>query len=121
MKQFPPEFKTMWASPLTKAAFVNDAQPFNPGHCENCGGLGAMMTFIASKGPFDHPGMYGEVSHWYNGWWWVGKSYEATCPVCQGSGMKPDYKPDYKPLHVLADLHKLENALDIKKEQYYDR
>ena len=60
--------------------------------CENCGGLGFFNVFLATEGPFEQPGFpYRKdmkISHWYNDRWWVGKSYNFTCPDCKGERRK---------------------------------
>jgi len=85
-RQFPKIFKELWKAPDTRASFVSEIAPLNPHDCENCGGVGSLYTFIATKGPFNSPGMMTEVSHWHNDKWWVGKHHSAPCPVCQGTG-----------------------------------
>ena len=89
-KQFPLEFREAWALDSVKAAFVLDEPGILPERdCVNCGGRGFMSTFVASKGPFNNVGNLGEVSHYHDGKWWVGKTITATCPVCHGLNNKP--------------------------------
>jgi len=93
-KQFPKEFAKLWSVPGVKAVFVSDITPINPFDCENCGGAGVMAIFIAKKGPFQAPGSpysaNNETSHWDQsaiggrGGWWVGETFTATCPTCNG-------------------------------------
>jgi hypothetical protein len=75
------DIKKVWYNYPAPSRLVND--------CPNCSGWGFMTCFAAIKGPFKGPSSTpGEVSHWADDAWWVGSSYEAPCPVCQGTGIR---------------------------------
>lgn len=81
--QFPPEFESLINAPSTRAAIVSEITSPNPNHCKNCGGVGSMVIFIATRGPFTSPASGRDVvTKWDNGRWWGGKHYEFDCPVC---------------------------------------
>lgn len=106
-KIFPPEFISAWNVSFVKAAFVQENEPIaGRSDCTNCGGRGFFATFIASKGPFNSPSSaLEEVSHFYNGKWWIGKHITATCPVCAGMNNVPvlvEEKPATKPGRPVA-------------------
>lgn len=91
--QFPAEFKSMWAVPGIRAAFVSDCKPARPWDCQNCGGRGFFTTFIATEGPYNSPavgkaldGMQ-KANHFADGKWWIGRTHIAVCPVCKGDAV----------------------------------
>lgn len=88
-KIFPPEFKQHLANTALKGAFISDIHPVHPRDCHNCGGVGTMVLFLATGGPFRE--VPTGISHFSAGKWWVGKNVEEICPVCKGSGQYSDY------------------------------
>lgn len=87
MKTFPPEFTSIWRQSGIVAAFVSDIVSERPSDCDNCGGTGLCSTFVAFKGPFNNPSSkQGEVSHFHEKKWWIGNTYTARCPRCNGNG-----------------------------------
>ena len=85
--QFPPQFKNFWSESGIKKAFVSEIKARNNHDCPNCGGVGTLHTFVAHEGPYKSPSTdISKASHFFDGAWWVGSSYSANCPVCQGHG-----------------------------------
>ena len=85
----------MATNPAAKLILFSDLPKAQLNDCENCGGLGFFNVFIASDGPFNEPAFpYNgkdtdhKTSHWHDGKWWVGKSYNFPCPVCRVMGSK---------------------------------
>ena len=76
------------AASLGKKSFLSDIASNNPADCRNCGGMGILILFVATDGPFNSPASPyrsdGKVSKWYDGKWWVGESHSFTCPECGG-------------------------------------
>jgi hypothetical protein len=92
-RHFPPKFTSLSKEPSTKAAFFSDLKPAHPRDCKNCGGLGTMIIFIATGGPFVNvPSGKDLIAHWYDNRWWAGKNYEDACPDCKGTGIDPNFK-----------------------------
>lgn len=97
---FPKSFRMLLKTPGVKAAFVSEFGPSLPSDCQNCGGVGTLAVFLATKGPFHSPAApYNgdekthETSHFDpnsgpNGGWWVGRTVSETCPDCNGSGSR---------------------------------
>jgi len=103
-KHFPPEFKGLIAAPTTKAAFFSDIKPMHARDCKNCGGIGTMILYIATGGPFVNPP--GGIAHFANDRWWSGTNIEKACPDCKGLGIDPNYveKPIVQRELVLTDF-----------------
>ena len=82
------------AARLGKKSFFSEVQA-GPGDCLNCGGLGSLVLFVASEGPYPTPAAPyrgdGKVSKFYDGKWWIGNSHSFVCPECNGLG-KTGYK-----------------------------
>ena len=100
---YPDKFSTYCKTPNLKGAFVTIVQPSRPSDCKNCGGIGTMIIFLATEGPYDFvpngvierakgdiPAKY-VIAKWVNGKWWGGRSVEEACPVCHGLGIEPGY------------------------------
>ena len=90
-KQFPREFSTLVRGIGVKKAFVSDAVALNPLECDNCGGVGTLTLFLATKGPFQSPEPPNKetVNKYEDPFgWWVGSNYSFPCPVCDGIGRK---------------------------------
>lgn len=92
-KHYPKDMIALATNPAAKLILLSDTQPTNVNDCANCGGLGLFNVFVATEGPFQEPAFpYNgtmedhKISHWFNGWWWSGKSYNFTCPDCHGAG-----------------------------------
>lgn len=93
------EMKSMLRDPATKAAFINEHESPNPAVCKNCGGIGYLYMFIATKGPFDSSPPLG-VAHWHNNKWWVGETFSFTCPVCVDEVGRKIHKPEIDALEL---------------------
>ena len=92
-KHFPLSFQAHIKSPNIKAAFFSDVKPAHPRDCKNCGGIGNLILFVATGGPFVNvPSGKDLVAHWHDGRWWAGKNIEDACPDCKGTGIDPAYK-----------------------------
>lgn len=86
-KHFPPDMIAAAREPYVKMAFISDPPLLNEDQCQNCGGLGVFILFLATDGPFrDCFPMKGKVSHGHDGHWWMGLSYVFKCPDCKGLG-----------------------------------
>jgi len=89
-KHFPDEM--IRAAKLGKMSFFSDIVSPSGSDCENCGGMGVLILFIADEGPYSFPGApyrgYGKTSKWYDGKWWLGNSNSFTCPDCKGECKK---------------------------------
>lgn len=87
-KHFPDDMIRL--AKLGKECFLSDIQSVNPNDCQNCGGMGVFILFIADEGPYFQPAnpyrSDGKTSKWYNDHWWVGKSHSFQCPDCKGLG-----------------------------------
>lgn len=106
---FPEDLKIAARQPFVKKAFISDIPRLLAGGCANCGGLGAFVLFLATDGPFEYPfPKKDKTSHWHDGKWWLGKSYEFACPVCRGLG----YVEDGKPKQYAPKPAKIETAFD---------
>jgi hypothetical protein len=92
-KNFSRDMINVATNPSAKLILFSDLPCCTVNDCPNCGGLGFFNIFVASDGPFKEP-MFPyngssddhKTSHWYNGYWWSGKSYNFPCPDCNGSG-----------------------------------
>ena len=66
-------------------------------YCKNCNGLGTTPFFFATAGPFEYqPQDKNNIeytTHPENHKWYQGKWAEFDCPVCNASGIDPDYRP----------------------------
>ena len=100
----PDGFKKFWNDPKSKGAFVSVISPMHPRDCKNCGGIGTIILFVATGGPFIN--VPSGVAHWHNDRWWSGKNYEEGCPVCKGTGINPGYveQPPKQRELVLTDF-----------------
>jgi hypothetical protein len=80
------ELKKALKVPGVKRAWLSDNKPLRAGDCPNCGGFGFQAAFVASNGPLKTPaGPYsGKTSKYGDGFWWAGKTFIDTCPVCNG-------------------------------------
>ena len=104
--------------------------------CKNCGGLGTMVLFLATNGPFHDPpsgtiksGKYGPdgkeivisvVAKWYDKRWWAGKHIESECPVCHGTGDDPNYKePEFTQRELKLDGVVKEKKIEVQEEVDY--
>lgn len=94
-KHFPKDMIALATNPAAKLILFSDLPKAHVTDCNNCGGLGFFNVFVASDGPFREPlfpynGTYEDhkVSHWHDGGWWSGKSYNFPCPDCSGEGVK---------------------------------
>lgn len=92
-KNYPRDMIALATNPAAKLILFSDLPRAHMNDCANCGGMGFFNVFVASDGPFPEPGFpYNgsaedhKTSHWYNDSWWVGKSYNFTCPDCKGQG-----------------------------------
>jgi hypothetical protein len=83
-----PEMKAMLRDSATKAAWISEHESPNPTVCQNCGGVGYLFIFIATKGPFVTAPPVG-VAHWDKDKWWVGETFAFTCPVCTDTAIHP--------------------------------
>jgi hypothetical protein len=104
---FPPEFKKHLATPNIKGAFVSNINPVHPRDCKNCGGVGTIMLFLATGGPFIN--VPSGIAHWADGRWWKGKNFEEMCPDCKGNGIDPKYVE--QPVSMRTD--RLTNPLKV--------
>lgn len=103
--EFPPEFRMYTKDPATRAAFVSENTSPNPDDCKNCGGVGYLFIFVATGGPFRDP-TQNKVNHWTKEGWWIGKTYQALCPVCKATEFHGEIREDKaavdKETHILA-------------------
>ena len=113
---YPPEFKQRCKDPSLKGAFVSIIEPVSKKDCANCGGIGTMVIFLATEGPFDFvPSGKGIIAKSVNisgvDKWFGGKHVEDMCPVCKGTGRDPSYveQPAVKREYSTA-LFKMEEA-----------
>ena len=90
-KHFPSDMLLAASQNGMKLILFSDIVPSGLQDCINCGGIGFFNVFFATEGPYQQPAAPyrsdGKISHWHNDRWWVGKSYNFTCPDCQGEGM----------------------------------
>ena len=112
MRQFPNQIAEMAGAYNVKAAFVSALDAVNPNECKNCGGVGTISLFLATKGPFQSPSSSREDCNKYESGvgWWVGQHYSVNCPDCGGVGItisetysRPpsDFRPaDYKQIQA---------------------
>jgi hypothetical protein len=107
MKKYPNEFQMYFKDPATRACFISDIPPLRKGECPNCSGAGFLYIFVATSGPFREPSQ-NKINHWDNGWW-VGKTYQGLCPVCQNNAYKPEQQNEEEE-HILA------SRWDLKKD-----
>ena len=108
-KHFPYEMKLLIKQDTVKAAFLSNIESKLPNDCQNCGGFGVLVVFIATEGPYQSPAAPyradNKTSHWHDDKWWVGSSYSFPCPDCAGLGLIKPIKPKYVQLkHEVADL-----------------
>jgi len=93
---YPPRFAEYCKSTSLRGAFVSIIEPLSKHDCPNCGGIGTLVIFLATEGPFDFV-PYGkgiiaksvkihDVDKWFGG-----KHVEEMCPVCRGTGRDPNY------------------------------
>ena len=87
---FPPEFRKHLTTPNIKGAFVSKIEGKHPRDCKNCGGIGTIILFIATAGPFIS--VPSGIAHWADGKWWAGKNFEEACPDCKGTGLNPHFQ-----------------------------
>lgn len=133
MSIYPAQFSTYCKNPNLKGAFVTIIKPSRPGDCKNCGGIGTMIIFLATEGPYDFspngliehangdtPAKY-VIAKWVNGKWWGGRSVEEACPVCHGLGIEPDYvKPPISMRKaIMANPLKIIKS-EVETEDYTD-
>ena len=97
-RQFPPIVKQLVSSHAVKKAFISDIQTSNPNECHNCGGVGTLTLFLATKGPFQSSSASREdCNKWEEGvGWWVGQHHAVTCPQCDGLGIRLTGKNNVK-------------------------
>lgn len=88
--KLPKEFTFYFKDPTTRAAFVSENRAITPVDCENCGGAGEMYIFVATAGPLREPPGSGKIAHYHNGKWYLGQTYAAICPACEGLGKKKE-------------------------------
>jgi DnaJ-class molecular chaperone len=88
-RNFPTEFKKHLTTPGIKGAFVSMIEGRHPRDCKNCGGIGTIILFIATNGPFNN--VPSGVAHFADDKWWSGKNFEEACPNCKGTGIDPNY------------------------------
>jgi hypothetical protein len=122
MPIYPKMFDVYCKQSGLKAAFVSEIPPSRESDCKNCGGLGTLIIFLATEGPYDFPPsgiveksktVNGEfvpakqiIAKFVNGKWWGGKSVEEMCPVCHGLAIDPNYvaKPVRQRKLALPDM-----------------
>lgn len=108
-KHFPYEMKLVIEQPTVKAAFISDIQPKLETDCPNCGGLGTLMVFLATEGPFQTPAAAyradGKCSKWNDNKWWVGNTYSFSCPDCGGLGSIP--RPKGRTVPIQSEITEL--------------
>lgn len=92
-KNYPRDMIALATNPAAKLILFSDLPQAHVSDCANCGGMGFFNVFVASDGPFNEPYFpYNgtpedhKTSHWYNGSWYAGKSYNFDCPDCRGQG-----------------------------------
>jgi hypothetical protein len=108
MTTWPDKFKMFRNMPGVKDAIPWHSEiPEYKKWCRNCGGSGILYLFCVTGGPFESAPI-GKIStidgdgkkitvdiiaHWQAGHWYSGINQAAECPICNGSGLNPDYKP----------------------------
>ncbi len=132
---YPPEFTEYCKNANLKGAFVREIKPSHPRDCHNCGGVGSIVIFLVTEGPFEFPPngciepRKGErqakfiTATYVNGKWWGGMSQEKNCPVCHGSGILPGWEE--QPISIdhqqLDTFDMLKKTKPIEVEDYTDR
>ena len=88
-KQFSREMRVAMKTEGAKKIIYWEIPAVAPHACPNCGGVGFMYLFIATKGPFDNSSTKpGEISTWFDDKWWVGQLYPFECPNCHAESYK---------------------------------
>lgn len=74
---------------MARLALEMDIQHPISSKCKTCGDTGFVYLFLASDGPFDHPGNpylgtseHPIVSRYHNGKWWLGETKSYRCEDC---------------------------------------
>jgi hypothetical protein len=69
---------------------ISDSPQHLASDCENCGGSGIFVLFIATEGPYPSPSVRsdGRVSKWHEGSWYIGRNQTFSCPDCKGFGSR---------------------------------
>lgn len=109
LKTFKEAFKFYVRDPKSRFVQPIYTRPPHPRDCVHCGGLGRLIVFVASDGPFsDAPtGSYNTnyaeadgtsykfrmsvVAKWLGDGWYAGKHEAAVCPACHGTRRNQDY------------------------------
>lgn len=93
MKQYSKSILTMQETMGTRLVLLtSDGVPLAQS-CDNCNGTGIVMAFVIQSGPYNAPN--GTKVKWLdnlNGMrsgWYAGDMIVDTCPVCNGTGGKP--------------------------------
>ena len=98
---YPKSFRMRAKGIGVKKTFVTDVPITSDYDCPNCGGVGSMTLFCASKGPYQSPWGPGSKdkdgefmsNRWDGSAWWVGTNYSDECPVCDGLGQAKEIVP----------------------------
>ena len=93
-KVFPVDFKFYATEPGVKKALILDIPLQSADSCPNCGGLGNMLLFVCTGGPFSSSPGPGKIGKWHDNAWWEGQTFGAQCPVCKGFGKDKSYKAE---------------------------
>jgi len=103
-RHFPKKLLELAKGYNVKKSFISALDPVNPNECKNCGGVGSITLFLATKGPFQSPSSSRSDCNKYEDGvgWWVGQHYSIQCPDCDGLGisLKMEYSrppEDFRP------------------------
>jgi len=89
-RNFPKHVRLLASASNVKKAFISSIETVNPNECHNCGGVGTLTLFLATKGPFQSTSASREdCNKWEEGvGWWVGQHHTVQCPDCEGMGIR---------------------------------
>jgi hypothetical protein len=94
MTIYPPVMKAMSNDPRVLRYWVSDIKPTHPNECDNCGGSGSLVIQCAYAGPFSSAPGFSRTDNLASkfdtddGTWWLVKTDEFRCPICNGLGLK---------------------------------